>query len=307
MKFKNLLFFLFFAFLLSPKAQAQLPTETQPTIAPPIPDSVFFAGERLPLEDPDVRERLDRELMSNMYKHARLLLIIKRAGRWKEPIEKILCQYGIPKDFFYLAVAESNLDNYALSSSRALGMWQFLEETGKEFGLEVSDHVDERKDALIATEAACKYLSMAYEKFGTWSAVAASYNRGMGGLQRAMKAQKVNSYYDLYLNRETYRYVFRIAALKLILENPEAYGFCLKPEDYYPTFTFKEIKVTEDIPDLPSFALRYGITYKTLKVYNPWLDSAKYALDASPNKPRTLRLPVDAPDEPLPEKDKNTP
>lgn len=266
--------------------------EFQKVIVPKLPDSLSFAGERVPLKDEDIRERLERELIGNCYKHSATLIILKREGKWKKKIQEILKEQGIPEDFFYLAVAESELDEYALSSAKALGFWQFVKETGKEFGLEVNEFVDQRKDPIAATYAACKYLKMAYEKYGkNWTLAAASYNRGMNGLQRALESQKVNSYYDLYLNRETYRYVLRILSLKLIMENPERYGFQIEEEQRWKVVPTNRIWIDSSITNLAAFALQQGINYKTLKIHNPWLDSDDYKLVTPKGKGYWFEIP----------------
>lgn len=257
----------------------------------PLPSTVYFAGEKVPLDDPDVRERLERELLVHGFRHSMTMTVILRSGRWKNIIQPILRENGVPADFFYLACAESDLDNLAYSSAKALGMWQFLSATAKENGLEVSRHVDERKDPFYATKAACSYLKEAHQKFGSWTAVAASYNRGITGLRKAFDAQKVDSYYDLYLNKQTYKYVFRILALKLIIENPEKYGFVVNTSDYHRPLRFREVPVTESIDDLPAWALSQKVNYKILKIYNPWLDSPTYELPVEGGKTYVMRLP----------------
>lgn len=266
--------------------------EFQKIIIPELPNSLTFAGEAVPLDDADIRERLERELINNCYKHSSTLLILKREGKWKARIQEILKEQGIPEDFFYLAVAESELDEYALSSAKALGFWQFLAGTGKEFGLEVNNFVDQRKDPIAATYAACKYLKTAYEKYGkNWTLAAASYNRGMNGLQKALDAQKVDSYYELYLNRETYRYVLRILSLKIIMENPNQHGFQITDEQRWKPSETKRVWIDSTVTDLPSFAKKMGITYKTLKIHNPWLDSDEYNLVVPQGKGYWFEIP----------------
>ncbi len=281
--------------------RTQLETQPPPTervvaqpsaVSPfPLPTTLYFAGEAVPLDNPDIRERLERELHVHGFRHSMTMTVILRSGRWKNIIQPILRENGIPEDFFYLACAESDLDNLALSSASALGMWQFLAETAKENGLEVSRHVDERKDPFYATKAACSYLKDAYQKFGSWTSVAASYNRGITGLRNAFDAQKVDNYYQLYLNKQTYKYVFRILALKLIIENPEKYGFVLNPSDYHTPLRFREVKITERIDDLPAWAISKRVNYKVLKIYNPWLDSPTYELPVANGKTYIMRLP----------------
>ena len=260
----------------------------------PLPAMLTFAGEAVPLSDPDVRERLEREIIQNCYKHSATLLILKREGRWRASIQALLKENGLSEDFFYLAVAESELDEHAVSPVGAMGFWQFMKGTASEFGLEVSAQVDQRKDPLVATVAACKYLKQAYGKFGNWTLTAASYNRGMTGLDKALKNQKVDSFYDLYLNRETYRYVLRILALKLIMENPQAYGFVIGPEDRYKPYTAKPLQIDTTITDLPAFAIQQKINYKLLKIHNPWLNSDDYKLVIPKGKSYTFLIPAEA-------------
>ena len=235
-----------------------------------LPDSLWFAGERVPMERTYVREMFDRELHINTYWHNNTIFLIKRANRWLPQMKPILEKNEVPADFMYLTVIESSLTN-AVSPSNAVGFWQFLEGTAKDFGLEVSKDVDERYHPIKSTEAASKYLKKAFDKFGNWTNVAASYNRGMAGLDRALENQEVNSYYDALLNSETSRYVFRILAIKTIFNSPQSYGFDIKPEHlYYPEET-KLVKVTSTIPDLKAWAKEQGITYLLLKRHNPWL------------------------------------
>ncbi|WP_375558643.1 lytic transglycosylase domain-containing protein [Bernardetia sp. OM2101] len=248
---------------------AQQVSDIQTVVPIKIPDTVYFAGERIPLEDEDVKERLDRELTSIIYGHAYTMLLLKRSGRWRKPMEDSLTKYGIHKDFFYLAIAESSLDPLIKSNRDALGMWQFLEGTGKQFGLVVNDHIDERQDPLKSCVAATKYFHQAYNKFGSWASVAASYNRGMAGLETAMDNQGTRNYYDLFLNAETSRYVLRIAALKMVLENPKKYGYCIEEYEYYDNFEFDEVTITEDIESVPEWAKKQGMTYKEFRLYNP--------------------------------------
>ena len=257
---------------------------------PEVPQQVSFAGEQVPISDTDVKERLEREIIQNCYKHSATLLILKRELRWKKKIQEILREQGIPEDFFYLAVAESELDEYAVSGVGAMGFWQFMKGTAGDFKLEVNEFIDQRKDPIASTYAACQYLKTAYNKYGNnWTLAAASYNRGMNGIQKAIEQQQVNSYYDLYLNRETYRYVFRIIALKIIMENPEKYGFIISEKDRWQPLDYYTVKVDTTINSLPAFAKKYNITYKTLKIYNPWLDSENYNL---PAKGKTYHLNI---------------
>lgn len=244
--------------------------ERLPAISFDVPNVMTFAGERVPLDVPDVHERLDKELQINTYLHSNTIFLMKRANRWLPQMEEILKKYDIPEDFKYLPLIESNLMNVT-SHKDAVGYWQILKTSGQELGLEITDEVDERYDPLKATEAACKYLKRAYRKFGSWTMVAASYNRGMGGIDRALEDQDVDSYYDLYLNDETSRYVFRILAIKEIVEHPLRYGFRVDPNHLYKEEPLKYVEVDETITDLVRFARQQGTNYKLVKRHNPWL------------------------------------
>jgi len=245
-----------------------------PAITFDIPDSLSFAGEAVPMNLTDVRERVDKELHINTYWHNNTIFLMKRANRWLPQIQEILRRHNIPDDFKYLPLIESGLMN-DISPKDAVGFWQILKSAGKENGLEISKDVDERYDPLKATEAACRYLKKAHDKFGNWTVVAASYNRGMGGMERAIENQKVTSYYDLFLNDETSRYVFRIIACKEIIENPLKYGFKINPKHLYQTEPVRYVTVRENIKDLVEFAKKNGTNYKLLKRHNPWLRDDK--------------------------------
>ncbi|WP_298393900.1 lytic transglycosylase domain-containing protein [Flavobacterium sp.] len=238
------------------------------------PSTVDFAGERAPLQIADVKERFDRELLINANLHSSTILIIKRANRAFPIIEPILKQYGVPDDFKYLAVIESSLTN-AVSSAGARGVWQFMPDTAKEKGMEVTEGIDERYHLQKSTEAACKYLLKAKEKFGNWTLAAASYNGGMSGINNKIVEQKVSDYYDLLLTDETSRYVFRILALKEIMKNPTLYGFEVAKHELYDNIPTKTIEVDSSITDLATFAKSQGINYKILKIHNPWLRDKK--------------------------------
>ena len=241
-----------------------------PAISFDLPEKLSFAGEEVPMDMPDVRERLDKELHINTYWHNNTIFLIKRANRWLPQIQEILRKHNIPDDFKYLPLVETGLLN-DVSPKQAVGFWQILKSSGKELGLEINGEVDERYDPLKATEAACKYILKAKEKFGSWTLVAASYNRGMSGLERAIDNQKVNTYYDLFLNEETSRYVFRILACKQIIEKPARYGFVINKRHLYQPEPVKYITVSTTISDLVDFAKDQGINYKLLKRHNPWL------------------------------------
>lgn len=238
------------------------------------PISIDFAGEATPLQMSDVRERLDRELLINANLDATTLLIIKRANRAFPIIEPILAKFGVPDDFKYLAVIESGLVN-AVSPAGARGVWQFMPATAKEKGMEVNEMVDERYHLEKSTEAACKYLLEAKAKFGNWTLAAASYNGGMTGVNKQIEMQQVETYYDLLLNDETSRYVFRILALKEIMKSPEKFGFNVAVNEMYVNLPSKVITIDSSIPDLASFAKSQGINYKILKIHNPWLRDKK--------------------------------
>jgi membrane-bound lytic murein transglycosylase D len=254
------------------------------------PIEVDFSGEKTPLYISDVNERFDRELLVNANLHASTILIIKRANRAFPVIEPILKKNGVPDDFKYLAVIESALTN-AVSSAGARGVWQFMPETAKEIGMEVSETVDERYHLEKSTEAACKYLLEAKRKFGSWTLAAASYNGGMNGVNKQIESQKVSNYYDLLLNDETSRYVFRILALKEIMKNPEKYGFSIPQQELYELLPTKKIEVDSTISDLADFAKNQGINYKILKIHNPWLRDKK--LDNINKKKYSIEIPLE--------------
>lgn len=259
----------------------------------PIPETLIFAGEEVPLDIPDVRERLERELLANTYRHSRTVLILKRLKRWRNFVENILVENGVHKDFIYMAIAESELNNNAKSPARALGMWQFMPGTAKEYGLEITSTIDQRKDPELATQAACQYLKDSYQSFEDWTLVAASYNMGKSGLRKKMKEQQVDSYFDLYLYSETSRYVFRILAFKIICENPEDYGFLLEDDStMYAPFEYYEMDIEDDIENLNDFAISKGTNYKTLRLYNPWLnDARRYELNVPKGSSYKMRIP----------------
>ena len=241
---------------------------------PPIPENLEFVGEKVPLERYDVRESLDRELLVNTYWQSNILLYCKRAYRYFPLIESILKEEGVPEDFKYLALVESGLTN-VVSPAKAAGFWQFLKETAVQHGLEVNDEVDERYHLEKATRAACQYLKRSYGKFNSWTLTAAAYNMGEGGVKRTIDKQKSTSYWDLLLNDETARYVYRILAAKIILSNAQDYGIQLHLMDLYQPLCVKTLKIDTAIPDLVDFAIKYDMTYKQLKLLNPWLRSDK--------------------------------
>jgi hypothetical protein len=258
------------------------------------PDTLYFAGERAPLENFDVKESYDKELLVNTYWQSQTMLFIKRSNRYFPIIEPILKEQGVPDDFKYLAIAESGLTQ-AVSPARAVGFWQFLKETGREYGLEINSEVDERYHIEKATEAACKYFKKAYDKFGSWTMAAASYNNGRRGLLRQVNIQQETNYYNLLLNEETGRYVYRILAIKTILENPRRYGFYYREKDLYPAFETREIEVDTAVRDFAGFAAEFNLNYKILKFFNPWLRKP-YLVNAH-EKPYFIKIPVSLPRE----------
>jgi hypothetical protein len=241
-----------------------------------------FAGEVVPLRDPDIRERMDRELLVNTYWQSNMLIMIKRANKYFPTIEKLLKEHGLPDDFKYLAVAESGLDNVR-SPAGAAGFWQFLNSTGKEYGLEINDYVDERYHLEKATEVAAEYLKKSKERFGTWTAACAAYNAGNAGVNKQMERQDAEGYYELLLNSETSRYVFRILAFKEIMSNPKKYGFNYREKDLYTMVPTRKVLVDRPVEDFAVFAKEQGINYKILKIHNPWLRDT-YLKNASGKK-----------------------
>lgn len=243
-------------------------------ISPEVPKEIFFAGERVPLENFEVYERVDRELLVNTYWHSSTILAMKRANRWFPVIEPILKRYNVPDDFKYLAVAESNLDN-VVSPAGATGYWQFMKAAAERYGLEVTSEVDERYQVEKSTEAACKYLLESYQKYGSWTMAAASYNMGVSGVDNQIERQKANNYYNLVLGSETSRYLARIVSLKLIMQNPQKYGFDIKDSDLYPPLKTYEVELPGSVIDFADWAAAREINYKILKMYNPWLRDVK--------------------------------
>ncbi len=242
--------------------------------SPQIPEKMVFAGENVPLENFYVRESLDREIVSNTYWHSNTLLLLKRAYRFFPVIEPILKEHNIPDDFKYVALIESGLRNVT-SPAGASGYWQFMTKTAQNYGLEVNEYVDERNHIIKSTHAACAYLGDSYESCKNWAIAAAGYNMGLGRVLNSMGQQEVKSYYDLYLNAETSRYIYRILAIKLIYENPGNYGFYLREQDLYPPLKYKEITVDSSVQDLRKFAIEMGVNYKILKLFNPFLVNRK--------------------------------
>jgi membrane-bound lytic murein transglycosylase D len=254
------------------------------------PDGLTFADEEIPLHILDVREKLDHELLVNTYWQSQTLLFHKRANRWFPVIEPILQENGVPDDFKYLAVIESGLTD-VVSPAGATGFWQFMKTTGREYGLEINNEVDERYHIEKATAAACDYLKKAHAKYGSWSMAAASYNMGMSGLSKQTERQNVDNYYDLLLNAETGRYMYRILATKEILSKPAQYGFHFRPQDLYPAYDTRTVTIEEGVDDFSEFAMVNGINYKILKILNPWLRDTY--LTNPGRKEYEIKLPTD--------------
>lgn len=263
------------------KPQYELPTLEYP-------EQLTFAGEPVPINYKDVRESLERELYSVAYFHSNTFLMLKKANKFFPDIEKILKQNNIPEDFKYLSVTESGLEN-VISPAGAVGFWQFLEKTGKEYGLEINDEIDERYHYEKSTEAACKYLNDRYKSLNDWALVAASYNMGEAALNKQIERQKSNSYYDLLLNPETARYVYRILAYKIIMSNPTKYGFFLTENDLYQPIDFKNIELKKEVEHWADFAQKHKTNYKILKNLNPWLRSV--SLENKKNNTYIVKVP----------------
>jgi len=251
-------------------AQFEITEQNYNIYATNLPTSIAFANEKTPLEELDIKERLDQEILINTYWQSRTILLIKRAHKYFPIIEDILEKNQIPDDFKYLAVAESGLEN-STSPSGAKGFWQFLKKTGIEYGLEINSEIDERYHLEKSTQTACQYLKESYELFGSWTLAAAAYNMGKTGLKRSMQTQKVNTYYELMLNNETYRYVFRILAMKEVLSKHEKYGFIINNNDYYNYTKFYNLKIDTSIQNIADFAINLGVNYKKIKQLNPWI------------------------------------
>lgn len=254
----------------------------------PVPENLDFAGEPVPIENQDVYERMDRELLVNTYWQSNALLLIKRANKYFPVIEPILKEYGVPDDFKYLAVIESGLTQ-AVSPAKAVGFWQLLEGTARDHKLEVNSNVDERYHVEKSTRAACEYLLKSKERFGSWTMAAAAFNAGNTGVLRQLKRQEVNSYYDLLLGEETGRYVFRILALKEIMENPENYGFHFDQTHLYKNIPTYTVEVDTPVKNFAAFAREHGVNYKILKLHNPWLREAH--LNNSSGKLYNIEIP----------------
>ncbi len=269
------------------KKEPKVSTEVK--TLPAIPEYMYFAGEKIILKDWDIRERLDREILVNTYFQSATSLIIKRSNRWFPILERLLKKSNIHSDFKYLAVIESALVEQATSQVGAQGFWQFMPFTAKEFNLTINDEVDERLDVTKSTKAACAYLKTAKEKLNDWVLTAAAYNRGIHGVLQDKTWQKAKSYFDLEQNEETARYVFRILAIKLILENPDKYGFNIPVEHRYPSLKTTSIKIKQSISNLAEWSISKGINIKILRKLNPWIKTTRLTIK---NKYYTLLLPL---------------
>jgi membrane-bound lytic murein transglycosylase D len=254
-----------------------------------IPEKLDFAGEKVPVDNYYVRESLDRELLVNSYWHSSTILMFKRSLRWFNVIQPILKKNNIPDDFLYLCMIESGFEN-VVSPAGAAGFWQILKSTGISNGLEINTEVDERYHVEKATEAACRYLKGAYARFNNWTLVAASFNMGVVGLDNQLKAEKTDNYYDLQLNKESLRYVYRILAVKTIFRNPVKYGFYLRKKDFYPPVITKTVTIDTAIADLSDFAKKYAVSYRVLKELNPWL--LKSSLTNKERKKYDILIPL---------------
>ena len=260
------------------------PVVSSMVVIPPVPTQIMFCGEPVDLKRYNMYEGMDRELSSFTYLHSTTMLYIKRANRYFPIIEPILKANGIPDDFKYLSVIESNMDPRAVSPARAAGLWQFMDGTARQYKLTISATVDERYNVQRSTEAACLYLKDAYAKYGNWINVAASYNAGMGRISNELARQNVDSALDLWVVEETARYVYRIFAIKQIFENPYKYGFVIQPKDLYKPIMCNEITISRNIPDLAAFAKEHNITYADMKRFNPWLRDTKLDVEGKSYK-----------------------
>jgi membrane-bound lytic murein transglycosylase D len=258
-------------------------------LVPPLPQALSFAGEKVPLERWEIKEKFDRELLLNYYSAGTMIYLMKLANRNFPVISERLKANGVPDDFKYLCIAESNMQSWAVSKAGAVGYWQFLNGTAPGYGLETSSQVDQRQDLEKSTDAACKYFKQGYAKFGNWTAAAASYNCGMGGYNGQAGFQGTNNYYDLYLPEETNKYIFRILTFKYLLENAKDLGFSVDDKEKYDPVPFRLITVSSSIANLADFAISNGTTYKMLRVMNPWIKGR--SLTVSGGKTYQVKLP----------------
>lgn len=259
---------------------------------PELPEKLNFATEEVPLERADIKQDLMRELIINTYGHSRTLQTAMRAVKYEPLIIRVLKEENVPSDFYYLAIIESELDPDAISYAGALGIWQLREETAKELGLIVTDHIDQRKDTELSTRAAAKYLKKAYDTFGSWTLAVAAYNRGIAGLKDALESQKVSSFYDLYMHPQTARYLYRVLAAKTVFESDKSYVINKeKFKNILEDEKHKTVTITQNIENLPEFAIQHGTTYKKLKELNPWMVNTDYRLVVPEGKELVVRIP----------------
>jgi hypothetical protein len=283
--------FLFLGSAKPENEETQRPEPFASTISIPIPSSVAFCDRNISLDRLDMRERFDREINSFTYFHSSTLMYIKKANRYFPIIEPILKKYDVPDDFKYLCVIESGLDTRAVSPVKATGLWQFMEGTAKNYGLEIREGVDERYHIEKSTDAACRYFRDAYKRYGDWVNVAASYNAGTARISGELEKQQVESAFDLLLVPETSRYVFRMMAIKAIFTHPDEYGFILKKNDLYPSIPVEWVEVQTDISDLAAFARQYDLNYMLLKEFNPWLRDTKLIFPKNASKSYRIAIP----------------
>lgn len=276
-------------FIYSTRTKNSMQSRTADAIAVEQKDSIDFCGERVPLHSQDILERYEHEILKNAYWHSQINITYKRTGKFFPLIEKILQEEGIPDDFKYVCIIESGLDN-VVSPVGAAGFWQIMETTGKEYGLEISKDIDERYHLAKATRVACQYFKRAHKKFNSWTLAAASYNIGISGIERRLKKQKTNNYYDLHLNSETSRYIFRALALKEILNHPERYDFSLNEKHKYKPVPVRTVTVDSSISDLTIWSEAQEINYKILKIFNPWLRNS--ALRNPSRKKYEIKIPI---------------
>ncbi|MCK9422579.1 MAG: lytic transglycosylase domain-containing protein [Bacteroidales bacterium] len=259
-------------------------------LAPELPMTADFSGEEVPLNLYYVREAFDREIMASTFMHSSSIMMFKRANRWFPVIEPILKKNGIPDDFKFLVLAESNLSN-VVSPAGAEGYWQFMKVTGQKYGLEINEFVDERYNMQKATEAACTYFKDAYHTFKNYTVTAASYNRGMDGVGKAIEKQYAHGFYDLFLNEETSRYIYRILAIKEVYNHPVRYGFYLRERDFYPPIPTRNMTIDSAITNLPTFAQKISVSYRVLRELNPWIQN--YSLPNKSRKTYTFIVPME--------------
>lgn len=258
-------------------------------INPRIPKSFSLCGEKVDLDRTDMYERFDRELTAMAYTHGSTLLMLKRANKYFPRLAPILKANGVPEDLLYLACVESTLDPRAISPAKAGGMWQFMPTTAKQYGLEVSDEVDERYNIEKAAAAACRYLKKYKDQYGDWASAMAAYNAGPTRIATELDYQMEDSAFDLFLNQETSRYVFRILATKAIFENPRAFGFHLTKDQLYMPVECDIVEVNGPVDSWAQWAKDHGITYAQLREENPWIRAKKLTNKAG--KTYQVRVP----------------